>query len=137
MHIRIDPVAGDAPIRLLRVESIQSRRRDASEERQERREQERGATYAPAAADETGAYEAPADVAPRPTEPAPLDGGFAARAAEPRLPPSPAPAPAPALAPAVVLSVPAPVPMPTPDEEEGSLYPSGTPAWMTALLKAR
>jgi hypothetical protein len=131
MHIRIDPVAGDAPIRLLRVESIQPQGRDA-EQRETPDRRERAATYAPAPEEETGAY-APAADGPRPAEPVALDGGLAARAAEPLLPPAPAAPPVLAAEPPVL----APVPMPTPDEEERSLYPSGTPAWMTALLKAR
>jgi len=123
MHIRIDPVAGDAPVRLLRVESIGSRRREPSEEREERRREERGASYAPAPQADAETYVPPADALP--AEPVLLDGGLAALAARPPL----APPAAPALA--------APVPQPARDEEEQSLYPSGTPAWMTALLKAR
>ena len=110
MHFRIDPVAGDAPVRLLRVESIQPQGREDPDERRERRRQEEpGATYAPGPAEESGTY------APTPD----------ALKAQSVLPPSPA----------AVLAVLQPVR--TPDEEEGSLYPSGTPAWMTALLKAR
>ena len=110
MHIRIDPVAGDAPVRLLRVESIQPQGRDEAEERQEPRRQEPAATYASAPAEEeSGTY------APTPD----------ALKAQRLLAPSPA----------AVLAVLQPVR--TPDEEEKALYPSGTPAWMTALLKAR
>jgi hypothetical protein len=120
MHIRIDPVAGDAPIRLLRVESIEPHSRDAAQGQPEPEPHSRdeaqghpepspaGATYAPSAAADTGAY-APAADAPK---------------SQPLLPPSPA----------AVLAVLKPV-SPS-DEEERSLYPSGTPAWMTALLKA-
>jgi hypothetical protein len=108
MHIRIDPVAGDAPIRLLRVKSIKPDGRDADQGQQEHTPEEPAATFAPAAEEETGTY-APAIDAPT---------------NQPVLPPSPA----------AVLAVVKPVS--TPDEEERSLYPAGTPAWMTALLKA-
>jgi hypothetical protein len=116
MHIRIDPVAGDAPVRLLRVEPIERRR--SSDEREERRREERGASYVPAPpAEEPETYAPPAEAAQRPAEPAQLDPGIAALAARPPLAPPPA--------------------VPARDEEEQTLYPSGTPAWMTALLKAR
>jgi hypothetical protein len=108
MHIRVDPVAGDAPIRLIRVESIQPQGRDADQEQQEHAPEEPAATYATAPQEDTGAY------APGPD----------AFTNQPLLPPSPA----------AVLAVLKPVA--APDEEERSLFPSGTPAWISALLKA-
>ena len=124
MHIRIDPVAGDAPVRLLRVEPIERRR--SSDEREERRQEERGASYVPAPpAEDSETCAPPAEAAQRPAEPARLHLGIAALAARPPLAPPPA----------TELIEPAAVP--ARDEEEQSLYPSGTPAWMTALLKAR
>ena len=65
--MRIDPVSGGAPARLLRVKPIPSRRDEQSEEREERREQEEaGASYAPAPEPVVDAYgpRVPGAVAP-------------------------------------------------------------------------
>ena len=111
MHIRIDPVARRAPVRL-RVETIPSRRRPSDE----RRADERRIPAPDVAAD---AYAPPAVPAHR--RPPVLDGALAALAARPPLAPGPAQATA----------------APAADDGEQSPYPSATPAWMAALPRGR